>query len=91
MNPFFNPNQNGMGGMNGIANMLTQKFGNISNIMSAVQQFSHGVNGNPEEIGRDMVASGQLTQEQAEIAANLANTFSKFNPNNFIRSSFGQR
>ena len=90
MNPIFGNSNNQQNAMEAIGEMLTQKFGNISNMMSAISEFSKGFQGDPVQYGNDLIKN-KLTKEQAEQAANLTNAFSKFNPNNIMRSFFGQK
>lgn len=57
---------------------LTQRFGNIQNMKNSFDQFRQNFSGNPEQIGRNMINSGQISNEQANRIASMVNTFYKF-------------
>lgn len=80
MNPLFNmfnkPQQTPQN--SSPADILTQKFGNMQNMKNNYEQFKQNFSGDPEQIGRNMINSGQISQEQANQIASLVNTFFKF-------------
>lgn len=53
---------------------ILQSFGNINNLMSQYQQWNQTFQGNPEQQIRNMLNNGQLSQQQFNIAAQLAQT-----------------
>ena len=53
---------------------ILQSFGNINNLMSQYQQWNQTFQGNPEQQIRNMLTNGQLSQQQFNIAAQLAQT-----------------
>lgn len=70
MNPMFNrfqANQMPQGGM----------LGNISNLLAQFQQFRQNFQGNPEDKVRELLDSGQMSQDQFQQLSNMAEEFQK--------------
>ena len=63
--PLFNAFGNVMQGNNPISNM--------ANFMNRFNQFRQTFNGNPQQQVQQMLNSGQMSQEQFNQAANMAN------------------
>ena len=62
---------------------ILQSFGNVNNLMSQYQQWNQTFQGNPEQQIRNMLNNGQLSQQQFNIAAQLAQTIQNMYPNTF--------
>ena len=80
MNPLFNllNNSNSINNM-GTNNMMPMNnpMSNIMNLMSQFNQFKNNFRGNPEQQVKEMLSSGQMTQNQFNQLSQLANMFSK--------------
>lgn len=53
-------------------------FANMSNFLNQFDQFRKGFNGNPEQMVKQMVESGQVSQEQFNQASNMAKQLMQF-------------
>lgn len=74
MSPLFNLlNNNGMG-MNNM--MPTNPMSNMMNLINQFNQFKNNFRGNPEQQVRQMLNSGQMTQNQFNQLSQMANMFS---------------
>lgn len=73
MNPLFNL----LGGGNSNPFMGTP-FGNLMNFMNSYNQLKQTFRGNPEEQAKNMVSSGQLSQEQLDSYVQQAQAIQKF-------------
>lgn len=52
-------------------------------IMQKFQDFKNNLNGNPEDIAKEMIQSGKLNQNQVEQLTQMTNQFmSMFGPSN---------
>lgn len=47
----------------------------MNNIMQQFEQFKRTVNGNPEQIVKEMLSSGKITQQDLEQAKQMAEMF----------------
>lgn len=64
-------------------NQILQSLGDINNLASQYQQWNQTFQGNPEQQIRDMLNSGQLNQQQFNMAAQLAQTIQNMYPRFF--------
>ena len=80
MNPLFNllNNSNSINNM-GTNNMMPMNnpMSNMMNLMNQFNQFKNNFRGNPEQQVKEMLSSGQMTQNQFNQLSQLANMFSK--------------
>lgn len=53
-------------------------FANMSGFLNRFNQFRQGFNGNPEQMVRQMINSGQMSQEQFNQASNMARQIMQF-------------
>lgn len=63
--------------MNQMLNQLMSNFGNLSNLANSITQYKSQLGGDPEQIGRDMLNSGQLNQSQFQTISQLATQIQK--------------
>ncbi len=66
MNPLF-------GNMGSFANMNNTPFGNFMGLMQQFNQFKNNFKGNPEEQVKQLLSSGQMSKEQFNQLAQMAN------------------
>lgn len=78
MNPLFNMFNRQPADSQSPGDFLTQRFGNIANMKNNFDQFRQNFSADPEQVGRNMIDSGRLSQDQANKIASLVNTFYKF-------------
>ena len=71
--PLFNLLNNGKMGGNGFGNLGI--FGNITNLISQYNSFKQNFQGDPKQQVQNMLNSGQMSQNQFNYFAQLANQF----------------
>lgn len=63
---------------NSLFNAFGAQQGNISQIVAQINEFKSNFKGDPKAEVEKMMQNGQLTQEQFNQYAQIANQFSKF-------------
>ena len=64
--------------MSSLFNDFNQPTNNMANLLSQFNQFRSTFSGNPEQKARQLLASGQMSQEQFNQYAQIANQLYKF-------------